>query len=36
MSKVLPNRKISNKKIKSMLGWSLTYPTYKEGYQTIL
>jgi nucleoside-diphosphate-sugar epimerase len=35
-SRVLPDRKISNKKIKSMLGWSPVYPSYKEGYQAIL
>ena len=34
--RVLPDRKISNKKIKSMLGWSPAYPSYKDGYQAIL
>lgn len=32
----LADRKISNKKIKTMLGWSPAYPSYKEGYQNIL
>lgn len=30
------DRKISNKKIKSMLGWHPEYSSYKEGYQSIL
>jgi len=34
--RALPDRMISNKKIKLMLGWSPAYPSYKDGYQAIL
>lgn len=32
----MPDRSISNQKAKSQLGWTLSYPSYKEGYTALI
>jgi nucleoside-diphosphate-sugar epimerase len=32
----MPDRRISNRKAKAYLGWAPVYPSYKEGYATLL
>lgn len=32
----LPNRKVSNQKVRSFLGWFPQYASYREGYQALL
>jgi nucleoside-diphosphate-sugar epimerase len=32
----LPNRRVSNARLKSLLGWQPMYPDYKAGYRDIL